>query len=240
MTMSADVSAPVAFVAGATGFVGRAVVPALVARGAKTIAHVRPDSSRLDEWKKRFADLGASVDASPWAVDALAATMKAAAVTHVFCLIGTTRGRAKSDGVAGNIYEAIDYGLTRMLVDASLAAGTKPRFVYLSSVGASTNAGSAYLKARGKAEDAVRSSGLPWILARPSFITGEGRDDARPGERAAGAVADGLLAVAGLFGAKGVRARYRSTTPDILGAALVRLGLDGPADTIAEGADLRA
>jgi hypothetical protein len=37
-----------------------------------------------------------------------------------------------------------------------------------------------------------------------------------------------------------LRARYRSTTPDVLGAALVRLALDGPADTIAEGADLRS
>lgn len=232
-------SAPVAFVAGATGFVGRAVVPALVARGAKTIAHVRPDSSRIDGWKKRFAEMGASVDASAWERDALVAALRAAAVTHVFCLIGTTRGRAKSDGVTGNIYEAIDYGLTKLLVGAAVAAGTTPRFVYLSSVGASPNAGSAYLKARGRAEDAVRSAGLPWVIARPSFITGEGRDDARPGERAAGAIADGVLSVAGILGAKNLRARYRSTTPDILAGALVRLALDGAPDRIAEGDTLR-
>lgn len=231
-------AAPVAFVAGATGFVGRAVVPALVARGATTIAHVRPDSSRVDEWRKRFAEMGATPDISAWSADVLAAAMRAAAVTHVFCLIGTTRGRAKSDGVTGNIYEAIDYGLTKLLLDAAVAAGTQPRFLYLSSVGASPKAASAYLKARGRAEDAVRSSGLPWVIARPSFITGEGRDDARPGERAAGVVADGVLAVAGLF-AKNLRARYRSTTPDILGASLVRLALDGAADRIAEGDALR-
>ena len=232
-------SAPVAFVAGATGFVGRAVVPALVARSARTIAHVRPDSSRLDEWKKRYADMGATVDASAWEQDALASAMRTAGVTHVFCLIGTTRGRARSDGVAGNIYEAIDFGLTKLLLDAAVAAGTKPRFVYLSSVGASTKAASAYLKARGRAEDAVRTAGLPWVIARPSFITGDGRDDTRAGERAAGAVADGLLSVAGLFGAKKARARYRSTTPDVLGGALVRAALDGAPDRVLEGDDLR-
>lgn len=228
-----------AFVAGATGFVGRAVVPALVARGETTIAHVRPDSARLAEWRERFGAMGATVDASPWEVDALAAAMRRAAVTHVLCLIGTTRGRAKADGVAGNIYDAVDYGLTRRLVDAAVGSGAKPRFVYLSSVGASTRATSAYLKARGRAEDAVRASGLPWVIARPSVITGEGRDDERPAERAAGAVMDGVLSVAGLLGAKRLRARYRSTTPDVLAAALVRLALDGAADRVVEGDDLR-
>lgn len=228
-----------ALVAGATGFVGRAVVPALVARGEKTIAHVRPDSARLGEWRERFGAMGATVDASPWEPGALADAMRTAGVTHVFCLIGTTRGRAKADGVAGNIYDAVDYGLTKLLVDAAVASGTKPRFVYLSSVGASTTATSAYLKARGRAEDVVRASGLPWVIARPSVITGEGRDDERPAERAAGVMIDGVLSVAGLLGARRLRARYRSTTPDVLAAALVRLALDDAADTLAEGADLR-
>jgi nucleoside-diphosphate-sugar epimerase len=232
-------AAPVAFVAGATGFVGRAVVPALVARGVTTIAHVRPDSSRLDEWRQRFEGMKARVDTSPWETEALAATLRAASVTHVFCLIGTTRKRARNDHVEGNIYEAVDLGLTRLLVDAAVAAGGTARFVYLSSVGASAQASSAYLKARGRAEDAVRGGGLPWVIARPSIISGEGRDDTRPGERAAGVVADGLLAVAGVFGGKKLRARYRSTTPETLAAALVRLGLDGPADRVAEGDDLR-
>ncbi len=232
-------AAAVAFVAGATGFVGRAVVPALIARGAKVVAHVRPDTARLAEWRERFGAMGATVDTAAWDVDALAAALRAAAATHVFCLIGTTRGRAKADGVAGNIYETIDLGLTRLLVSAAAKAGGKPRFVYLSSVGASSSSSSPYLKARGRAEDVVRGGGLPWLIARPSIISGDGRDDGRPGERAAGVMADGLLAMAGMFGGKKLRARYRSTTPDTLATALVRLGLDGGADRIAEGDDLR-
>ncbi|MBE7453568.1 MAG: NAD(P)H-binding protein [Kofleriaceae bacterium] len=235
-------TAPVAFVAGATGFVGRAVVPALVARGARVVAHVRPDSPQLAAWRERFGALGAEVDATPWAAAALTATLAALAPTHVFGLIGTTRKRARADGVAGDIYETVDLGLTRLLVEAAAAAGTRPRVVYLSSVGASATARSPYLRARARAEDAVRASGLPWVIARPSLIVegeGDGRDDARPGERVAGVVADGLLAVAGALGARRLRARYRSTTPAVLAAALVDLALDQPAGTIASGDDLR-
>jgi uncharacterized protein YbjT (DUF2867 family) len=232
-------AAPVAFVAGATGFVGRAVVPALRARGATVIAHVRPDSSRLEEWRTRFSADGATVDVSPWEPAALSSALKTAAVTHVFCLIGTTRNRAKADSIKGNIYEAVDLGLTRMLVTAAVSAGNKPRFLYLSSIGASTSASSAYLKARGQAEDVVRSSGLPWLIARPSIISGPGRDDTRPGERIAGSVADGALAIFGAPGAKNQRARYRSTTPEILAGALVRLTLDGAADRVLDGDELR-
>ena len=94
-------SEPVAFVAGATGFVGRAVVAELARRGVLTIAHVRPDSRELDEWRRTFAALGphCRTDATAWDEQALTATLRDRAVTHVFGLIGTTRGRAKREGV---------------------------------------------------------------------------------------------------------------------------------------------
>jgi nucleoside-diphosphate-sugar epimerase len=229
----------VAWIAGATGFVGRAVVPRMVATGARTIAHVRPDSSRLDEWRARFAEQRAEVDATAWDAAALAARMKAEAVTVVLCLIGTTRKKAREDEVDGDIYQTVDLGLTRTLVEAAVAGGTRPRFVYLSSVGASETARSAYLKARGQAERVVTDSGLPYRIARPSFISGPGRDDSRPAERAASAVSDGLLAVAGVLGAKKTRDRYRSTTPEVLANALVGLAGEAGPDRIVEGNDLR-
>ncbi len=235
-------SAPVAFVAGATGFVGRAVVAELVRRGVTTIAHVRPDSRDLDEWRRKFGEAGGGhveVDTTAWDEAALTATLRARAVTHVFGLIGTTRGRAKRDGVRVDIYELIDVGLTRLLAAASSACGARPRLVYLSSVGASARSSSAYLRARARAEALVQGAGVPWIIARPSMIVGPGRDDARPMERAAGAVADGALAVIGLFGARRIRAAYRSTTPELLGPALVRLALDDAPDRIVAGDDLR-
>jgi uncharacterized protein YbjT (DUF2867 family) len=227
-----------AYVLGATGFVGREVVRQLCVRGEKTIAHVRPDSKQLDTWRTRFAELGAETDATPWDAPAMAARIRALAPAQIYICIGTTRGKAKSDGVEGNIYEAVDLGLTKIAVEAARASEQKPRIVYLSSVGADAAARSAYLSARGKAEEAVKTSGLPYVIARPSFITGE-RDERRMGEKTAAIVSNGLLAVAGVFGARKVRDRYRSTSPDVLASALIRLGEAPEADRIVDGADLR-
>jgi uncharacterized protein YbjT (DUF2867 family) len=230
--------APKSFVLGATGFVGREVVRQLCARGARVIAHVRPDSSRLDEWRAKLGELGAEVDATAWDVPALAARWRTLVPTHVYILIGTTRGKAKADKVAGDIYQAIDLGLTKIAVEAARASEVKPRVVYLSAIGADASARGAYMRARGQAEEVVKGAGLPWVIARPSFITGE-RDEGRIGERTAAIVGDGLLAVAGVFGGKRLRARYRSTTPDVLAAALIRIGEAEESGRVVEGAELR-
>ena len=160
-------------------------------------------------------------------------------MTQVFGLIGTTRGRAKKDGVTGDIYEVIDVGLTRMLAAAASACGTRPRLVYLSAQGASPRASSGYMRGRARAEALAQGAGVPWVIARPAMIVGPGRDDSRPMERAAGVVGDGLLAVVGLFGGKRLRANWRSTTPPVLAGALVTAGLDGAPDRILSGDDLR-
>jgi uncharacterized protein YbjT (DUF2867 family) len=227
-----------AFVLGATGFVGREVVRQLCVRGTKTVAHVRPDSSKLAEWRSRFAELGADIDTTAWDAAALAARIRELAPQQIYILIGTTRAKAKSDRVQGDIYEAVDLGLTKLAVEAARASETQPRIVYLSSVGADANARSAYLAARGKAEDVVKTSGLPWVIARPSLISGE-RDEGRLGERAASVVGDGVLAVVGALGGKQLRDRYRSTTPDVLASALIRLGESPEHGTIVDGAHLR-
>lgn len=241
------------FVAGATGFVGRHLVAQLAARGRRTVAHVRPDSSDLESWRARFANAGAETDATPWQVDAMAERLGELLPAAIYICIGTTRKRAVKDGVEAqkmSPYERVDYGLTKLIADAAVAAskrhaGYRPRLVYLSSVGADANARSAYLSWRGKAEDAVRGSGLPWMIAQPSIITeaGDGaeaaRDDRRPAERAAAVVGDAVLGVLGVLGGKKLRARYRSTTPDVLAAALIRLGESPEADRVVGGDDLR-
>lgn len=229
-----------AFVAGATGYVGREVVAELRHRDLETVAHVRPESSRTGEWRQRFEALGARVDLTPWEPASMTATLAAAAPTHVFALLGTTRKRARAEAVDGDPYQAIDYGLTALLLEAARAVEPPPRFIYLSSAGVGPSARSAYLQARWRLEQELTASGLPHVIARPSFITGPDRDDSRPGERAAAAVADRALAVAGLLGAERLRDRYRSTTNTVLARALIRLALDPDATaTIAEGAALR-
>ena len=219
------------------------MVRELAHRGGRAVAHVRPDSSRVAEWRARFARTGAETDTTPWSAEAMAATLARLAPTHVFALLGTTRARMRqtaSRGGAAESYETVDYGLTSLLLRASVAAGSTPRFIYLSSAGVSGTTGNAYLAARWRAEQELRASGLPYVIARPSFITGPDREERRPLERAGAAAVDVALAVAGALGGRRVRERYRSTTAPVLARALVRLALDpASANSVVESEGLR-
>lgn len=228
----------IAFVAGATGLTGRFVVEALRRRGITTHAHVRPDSSRLAHWQAHFQALGAVVDTTPWTQEAMNATFRALEPDLIFALLGTTRKRMQAEQTD---YSAIDYGLTKVLIDAALAASGKkrPRFTYLSSQGVKEGTRNAYLAARVQAEAAVRASGLPFTLARPSFITGD-RDESRPGERVGVAVADSFLAVARVLGGRALADRYAGNDAADLAECLVRCALDPAFEgQVAEGRALR-
>lgn len=236
--MSKSTSEQKAFVAGATGYVGRQVVRRLCEEGIATLAHIRAGSPRLEEWSERFSEWGATPIEAPWNPAALAQVLSKQKPTLVFALIGTTRERAKKEGVHGNIYQAIDYGLTKMLLEACLALDPQPRFIYLSSVGASAKSYSGYLRVRGQIEDELRESPLSWISAQPAVITGHDRDEDRPSERWSAAIGDRMLGVASLLGAKGLRDRYESTSATRLAEALVSLARSEEAG-VKSGADLR-
>lgn len=234
-----------AFVAGATGLTGRFVVQALRARGIATVAHVRPDSARLAEWQKRYEALGAEVDTTAWHDGAIAATIATRAPTIVFALLGTTRARASRVAKAGGdaareSYDAVDVALTEMLLRASEAIEPRPRFVYLSSIGAGEGARGSYLEARTRVERALVASGVPYTIARPSFIVGD-RDDTRPAEILGAPVADVLLGAIGFLGARRTADRYRSIRGQDLAEALVKLALDpASANRIVEAEALQA
>jgi len=231
----------VAFVAGATGYTGRAVVEELVARGVRTFAHVRPDSSQRQEWTERWQRLGAEVDVTPWEPAALTERLTALRPTLVFALLGTTRARARREGKgAVEAYEAIDYGLTMMLRDAAEACGHRPRFVYLSAAALQEGTKNPYMRVRVRVERALREGGLPYTIARPSFIPGSDRDEPRLGERIGAGVADGMLAVAGLLGARKLRDRFASMTNVELARGLVRVAMDPACENqVVEGEALR-
>lgn len=218
--------------AGATGYTGRAVVDAAVKAGFEAVAHVRPDSARLEHWRTHFGAAGASVDTTPWEPDAMCATLRALEPAVVFGLLGTTRAR-------GGSYEDVDYALTMMLLEAAIACGSSPRFVYLSSAMVTPNARSTYMSIRWRVEQAVRASGLSYAIARPAFITGPDRDDVRLGERLAAATSDRALSLVGALGGRRLRERYRSTTNVALARALVRLASPDAGDRVFQSEELR-
>jgi uncharacterized protein YbjT (DUF2867 family) len=235
---------PVAFVAGATGYTGREVVRTLIARGVVTIAHVRADSADLARHKTDLAAEGATVDVTPWDETQMTQTLHRLQPSHVFALLGTTRERARAaarNGKATESYETVDYGLTAMLLRASVACGSRPRFVYLSALGAGRPSKNPYYTARFRLEGELRQSGLPFVIARPALVTGADRPENRAGERAAARVSDALLAIAGHMGAAGLRDTLASLDARTLAAGLVALALDPETTTaVADPAVLRA
>jgi uncharacterized protein YbjT (DUF2867 family) len=233
----------IAFVAGATGYTGRDVVRILLVRGVRTVAHVRPDSSRVDQWRTTFESQGAAVDSTPWEDAAMRRTLTALQPTHVFSLLGTTRARRRESAARGRAesYESVDYELTATLIRAALASGSRPRFVYLSSFGVREHSSNPYLMARWRAESVLRASGLPFTIARPSFITGPDRDESRPLERMSAVIANAAAAVARVFGADRLAGSVRSMTGRELAAGLVRHAFEAASENATLGSEeLRA
>ncbi len=226
-------SAPRLFVAGATGYTGRSLVEVARARGVEVVAHVRPDSGRLDQWRARFEGLGATVDASPWTTEAITTTLAQHQPTHVFGLLGTTRARA-GQGLGSAVpetYEAVDYGLTAMLIDAAVPLTPQPRFVYLSAAGVTPTTRNAYLAARAKVEAKLAESGLRHVIARPGLITGDDRDDARTGERVGAVVMQGLSALGKVAGfGRALHRRYATMTGTQLATGLLTCTLRSDGD----------
>jgi nucleoside-diphosphate-sugar epimerase len=241
--MSQARSSVVAWVAGATGYTGRAVVARLAAQGTDVRAHVRPDSRGLQRWTDEFAAQGATVEVVAWEPAAIEAALRRVAPTQVYALLGTTVARARAAERAGEApadYERVDVGMTLMLLNACRTLSNPPRFVYLSSIGAHPRARGAYLQARARVEEELRRSGVPYTIARPSFITGPDRDESRPLERAAATVGDAALSLLGAFGARRLAARWRSTSNVSLAEALVRAAADPAAEnSVLESEQLR-
>ncbi|HET9753780.1 MAG TPA: NAD(P)H-binding protein [Myxococcales bacterium] len=147
-------------VAGATGAVGTALVPRLRAAGFEVIPHVRPKTATHHPLGRDpvafIADLG-----NAERLDVVMARAQA-----VVCLVGTMRRRFS----AGDTYESSDYlPVVQLAESARRVPSAVPRqFVLLSALGARSGGG--YLGWKFKAEEAVRKSGLPNTVLRPSFL----------------------------------------------------------------------
>lgn len=149
-------------VLGGTGFVGRHLVPRLVADGHRVTV-----LSRNREQHRELAVVpGAEVlSCAVYDRAALAAHLRGASAA--VNLVGILNER----GFGGAGFRRAHVELTATLIAACREAGV-PRLLQMSALGAGRGI-SYYLRTRGEAEALVRESGLVWTLFRPSVIFGE-------------------------------------------------------------------
>lgn len=221
----------VVLVAGASSLVGREAVRVLRARGLPTIAHVGADSPDAPALRRRFEADGALVDETAWDTAPLMARLPELRPTVVLCLVGVdsveaSRVAERAAGRSGTRWDLADYSLTRMLVSASSRTSLRPRFVYLSGPDASESTRSARGRARWKAEQAVRHSGLPWTVVRAPRVLGLGAEEATFGDRATTLALGAASSVLKVVGAKGLTSRWAPRAAADIAAAVVDAAFD--------------
>ncbi|MBI2780634.1 MAG: NAD(P)H-binding protein [Chloroflexi bacterium] len=151
-------------VAGGTGFVGGAIAAELHARGHRVVvlSH-RGEAARgalPDAIELRHADV-ATGEGVPAAVAGLDALVVALAFPNS-PIEAPRRGRT---------FMAVDAAGTERLVAAAREAGVG-RLVYLSGAGAAPDAKRHWFRAKWRAETAVRESGIPATIIRPTWVFG--------------------------------------------------------------------
>ncbi len=231
-------SSMTSLVTGATGYTGRHVIEQLCSLQRPTIAHIRPGSSSLETCRPQFESQGADVKVCPWTIEDFEALLSDVRPDHLYYLVGTTRERDRQSDEDLS-YQAIDYGLLEIIVQASFRVGLRPRLIYLSAMGVKESARTAYYRARWRAEELVRGSDLPYIIARPGMITGPDRPESRPMERLGGWLANGVGAALNVVGASTLSRRYRATDGRELATALVHWAAHPNPPKILEAEDLK-
>jgi nucleoside-diphosphate-sugar epimerase len=224
-----------ALVFGATGYTGNALVPLFAQHPASEVwAHIRTGSPSRARVEPAFSKAGAHIEECAFDEAEIAALVAKVKPTVVFGLLGITRsGAAREEKRTGHRpdYEQVDYGYTHMVLEACREHAPKARFVYLSSTGISDKEPSnAYMHARWRMERALISSGQPWTIARPSFISGDNREESRPMERAAASVTKVLAGALKSVGISSVADAWAPMTNHELANALLESALDPAAE----------
>ena len=147
-------------VTGATGFVGRALLPRLVEGGHTVRVMLRParQSPRLPKGVPVQVAL-AHLD------DERSLRAAVSGVDIVIHLVGAEWRGPEADLLV------TDAGGTRRIAEAAAAAGVK-RFIYLSHLGADRASGYPVLKAKGIAEEFIRQTGVPFTILRSAMLFG--------------------------------------------------------------------
>lgn len=168
--------------AGATGLVGRALIPLLLDDLAR-----RPGGATLHLLARRSIEAPAGTRVHRVDFAALPPLPRASAA---YCALGTTIGQAGSQAA----FRAVDHDAVLAFARAARAAGAT-HLAVVSALGADASSRIFYNRVKGETEAALRQLGFDTlVIARPSLLLGDRAalgQPPRPGERA-GAVAAAL------------------------------------------------
>lgn len=147
-------------VVGATGFVGRHIVPQLE-RSGYAVRAVSRDGARRPEWGPAVTPMAGDVETGAGLDDAVRG---ADAVVHLVAIPREARGHT---------FEEVNVrGVERVL--AAMRSGGVTRIVHLSAMGVTDDPALRYLSSKWRGEQLVRESEMDWVALRPSLLFGPG------------------------------------------------------------------
>jgi uncharacterized protein YbjT (DUF2867 family) len=197
-----------AWVVGATGLVGRALVDALLAepRCEKVTALVRRPVERTHPKLESL-----EVD-----FEKLESALRGRSATHAFCCLGTTIKQAGTQAA----FRRVDHDYPIAFGRAAVAGGAK-KLLVVTALGADAQSSIFYNRVKGEVEAELSKLGARELhLFRPSLLLGE-RADRRPLEAMGMALAKPLGALL-----VGPLARYRAVEGAEVARAMVSIEFD--------------
>jgi NADH dehydrogenase len=154
-------------IAGGSGFIGSAIV-----RRLAPIPGLRLRVLTRNPEKARAAIAG------PETIEFVAADVSdpsalAAAIAGADTIVNAVQfdGYPIENPARGLTFNRVDYGGTVALIAAAKAAGV-PNFIYISGAAADERSPNPAFRAKGRAERALRESGLTYTILRPSLVYG--------------------------------------------------------------------
>jgi uncharacterized protein YbjT (DUF2867 family) len=147
-------------VLGAGGFIGRQIVGTLLDAGHRVVGTVRSTdalSAAFPKAKFIAIDLAKALSAKDW-------QCHLADVDVIVNAAGVLRGRDM---------DAIHFAMPKALHTAAKAASVR-RVVLISAISARSDVSTDYSQSKLAGEAELRSSGLDWIILRPSLVYGDG------------------------------------------------------------------
>ncbi len=147
---------------GATGYIGTHVADELIRQGEQAVCLVREGTSRDAGF---LASLGAKiVETDAWATDGSLAEALADCdrLVHLIGSIAPPKGTRLAD---------LQTGTARRYLEAANRAGVR-KVVMVTALGCGPDAASEYHRTKWLAEEALRGSGLDWVIIQPSLVVG--------------------------------------------------------------------